>query len=166
MDNHGLTPETLGGLKVTQPQIDQAVQTVRKLCGWHIWPVREEEVALTARDPVILLPTGNLLDLRRLRIDGEEVPLDTVRWDHSGVVYVPGFRRRENGGPRMVLADIRHGYDHPADIIGVIAAMATRSATPQTSYTVGRIAVGAAAAATPQSTEWRVIDGYKLGPVP
>ena len=43
---HGLTPTADAAGTVTQVDIDLAVETLRDLAGWHIWPVREETVTV------------------------------------------------------------------------------------------------------------------------
>ncbi|MGV3071487.1 hypothetical protein ACEE90_03455 [Corynebacterium phoceense] len=163
VEDHGITaPEN-----IPQESIDRAVATVRTLAGWHIWPPRDEVLEfLDPGDGMIILPTKALLELRSLTINGEPRNLDALVWDSTGIVYVPGLHARRNDVPYKVTADIRHGFDLPGEIDSVVRAIAARSVQPQSSYAVGRISVGAPAAATPQSTEWRIIDEYRLGARP
>lgn len=165
-----LAPEH--GVVTTDPQVpqsavDRAVETLRELAGWHIWPVREERLELLVPgDGQVILPTKRLLEVIELSIDGSPIDIDRLVYSDDGVVYVPGLKPRRDDVPRKVIARIRHGYEKLADLTGVVLAMAARSVQPQASYTVGRISVGAPGSATPQSTEWRLLDLYKLGARP
>ncbi|KAA8723590.1 hypothetical protein F4V58_06595 [Corynebacterium phocae] len=162
--DHGLVAGASGP---SQSAIDRAVHTLRRLAGWHIWPPRVDTIReLVPGDPAVLLPTKRLLEIESLSIDGAPRPVEDLVWDEDGVVYVPGLAPRRDGVPRVVEAVIRHGFDNPADIVGVALAIAGRSEQPQSSYAVGRISVGAPGTATPQSTEWRILDTYRLGPRP
>lgn len=161
---HGVTTSDP---QVPQEAIDRAVATLRQLCGWHIFPVIDEELSiLVPGDGQVILPTKRLLEVESLQVDSRPLEVSTLTFDEAGVVYVPGLVPRRDGVPRKVTVKIRHGFDSPADIIGVVKAMAARSCQPQSSYTVGRISLGAPGAATPQSTEWRLVDFYKLGARP
>lgn len=153
--------------QVPQEAIDRAVSTLRQLCGWHIFPVIDEELAiLVPGDGQVILPTKRLVEVESLHVDSRPVDVSALTYDEAGIVYVPGLKPRRDGVPRKVEAKIRHGFDNPVDVIGVVKAMAARSCQPQSSYTVGRISLGAPGAATPQSTEWRLVDAYKLGARP
>ena len=153
--------------KVPQDVVDRAVETARVLAGWHIFPEREEElVVLVPGDGQVILPTKRLISVDTIQVDGREIDPSRLVFDESGVVWVPGLKPRRDGVPRRVVSKVRHGYSNPTDLIGVIQSMAARATQPQSSYSVGRISVGAPGSATPQSTEWRVLDLYKLGARP
>lgn len=163
--DHGITPDQVGGT-VTQAQIDQAVHTISTLCGWQPWPVRRETLTVRAPgDPEVFLPTTRLTELHGLKINGRDTSLDDVQWWDDGILEVTPPRRC--GWPRQfrVEADVTHGHDVGA-LLGLVGAMARRAAQPQEDYSVGRISISAPGAMTPQSTEWRIIDQYKLGPMP
>ena len=62
--------------------------------------------------------------------------------------------------------EIRHGFDRPLDLIGVVVQMIGRAARPAEQMQVGGISVGAAQGVTPQTSEWRVLTAYELGAEP
>lgn len=173
MSDHGITPamvaaESSGILtadKVPQDMIDRVVDTVRTLCGWHVWPVREETLTVdSAGDAVLILPTLCLVDVLSVTAGGEPVDVDAYGWSADG--WLQRSRGRWPVGPRSVTATIRHGMEDAPALAAVCCQMAVRSATAQDGYTVGGISVGARAGITPQSTEWRIIDRYRLEPTP
>ena len=160
--------------KVPQEFVDRAVQSVRVLAGWHIFPERVEEIVLLAPgDGQVILPTKRLVDVESVVVDGHTFEVDQLVYDEAGVVWVPGLKPRRDGVPRRVVAKIRHGFNEPVELISVITSMALRAAQSQSSYSldrisVGGISVGASAgngvggAVAPVSTEWRILDEYKL----
>lgn len=168
--DHGLTPASLSGIpgvdsSVSQEQIDAAVESLRHLAGWHIWPVREDRVRLDSPgDEVIFLPTLRLVELQAVRVNGAEVPLEELQWSEAGIISWGG--RKFPNGWGVVEVEFRHGFSKPLDIIAVAGSMAGRAVSPGQNYSVGAISVGGATGLTPQSTEWRVLDLYKLGPMP
>lgn len=166
--DHGLTPAhfpTVQGL--TQSAIDAAVETVRRLAGWHVWPEREETVTVVSPgDPLVLLPTKRLVSVTDVTVDGEGVTLGEDDWTPDGTLWVSTMKPSKDGRPRRVSVTMRHGYAGPGDVLALVASMVGRAAQPAQNYSVGRISVGAPGAVTPQSTEWRIIDQIKLGPVP
>lgn len=163
--DHGITPDLVGGT-VTQAQIDQAVHTIITLCGWQPWPVRRETLVVRAPgDPEVFLPTTRLAEVHSITIDGKNIDVEDIEWWEDGILEVTPSRR--GGWPRRfrVEADVTHGHDVGA-LLGLVGAMARRAAQPQEDYSVGRISVSAPGTMTPQSTEWRIIDQFKLGPMP
>lgn len=153
--------------QVSPEMVDRAVSTVRALAGWHVWPVREEQlVELVPGDGVVIFPTKRLIDLISLDVDGTDYPVDRLVYGEEGVVYVPGLHPRADGIPRKITATVVHGFESPPDLISVILSMAKRAQQAGTNVTVGQISVGAPGGFTPQSTEWRILDLYKLGPRP
>lgn len=168
--DHGITPSTISGTpgvdsSVTQESIDAAVASLRHLAGWHVWPVREDVLRVDSPgDEVIFLPTLRLVELVEVKIDGEAVSLDRLMWSDAGIVQLKSGRFPRGLG--RVEVTFRHGFESPADIIGVAALMAGRTSSPGQNYSVGAISVGGASGLTPQSTEWRILDLYKLGPMP
>lgn len=167
MNDHGLIPSmatAVGGERPTQDQIDKAVATIRQLCGWHVWPRRSETLRLDGTgDETMILPTKRLVDVTALTVNGEHVGVDKVGWSDDGLLY------RRGGFPfgfRNVAVTITHGHDSAPDLAAVALEMAARSMRPAGNISVGSISVGAATGATPQSSEWRIVDLYKLGPLP
>lgn len=162
MSDHGLVPSE-SSQTVTQDHVDTAVATVRLLAGWHIWPVREETITVdTAGDPLIILPTLHVEDVTAVTVDGEPVDMRRVSWSPEGMLTLYGAPR----GFRRVSVTLHHGYESAPALAGVCLKMAGRAVQAQGSLSVGGISVGASAGITPQSTEWRVLDMYKLGPEP
>lgn len=160
---HGLTPTADAAGAVTQDDIDLAVATLRDLAGWHIWPVREETVTVdTTGDPTVFLPTLRLLDVRSVIADNTEVPLDNIEWSESGMLRL---KTRPRKGFRRITATILHGFE-TTPLAAVAMQMAARAHQPATNMQVGGISVGAPGALTPYSSEWRLLDRYKLGPMP
>ena len=166
--DHGLTPEDFPGVNgLTQEAIDSAVATIRRLAGWHVWPEREDTVTVVSPgDPLVVLPTKHLADVLSVTVDGEVVEVGEDDWTPDGTLWIGRLRPSRSGRPHRVTAQIRHGYAAPGDVLGLVASMAGRASLPATSYGVGRINVGAPGTATPQSTEWRIIDQIKMGPLP
>lgn len=162
MADHGIVPPGNSD-EVTQDTIDRVVATVRNLAGWHIWPVREETLTVdTPGDPLVILPTKRIESVIAVEVDGQPVDMSTVSWTEDGMLTL----RRVPRGFRRVAVTLRHGYLDAPDLAAVCQQMAKRTIQAQGSVSVGGISVGAAAGVTPQSTEWRVLDLYKLGPIP
>lgn len=177
MNDHGITPEmlaaespTLTADKVPQDVIDRVVETVRELCGWHVWPEREETLTVdTTGDPTIFLPTLRLVDVLAVTADGETVAPSEYGWSSDGWIERSRTARPPSwpAGPRAVSATVRHGLESCPALVAVCAQMVSRSLfSGQDGYTVGSISVGTRSGITPQSTEWRIIDHYRLEPTP
>lgn len=166
--DHGLTPDHFpAGLKIDQAAIDTAVESIRRLADWHVWPEREETLRVDSPgDPMVVLPTKRLVEVRAVRVDGRELTVDPDGWSPDGTLWIDGLRPTRSGRPRRVEVDVVHGYAGPGDVLSLVKSMAARATAPGQSYQVGRINVGAPGAATPQSTEWRIIDQIRLGPLP
>ena len=165
---HGLTPEDFATTPpLTQPAIDTAVATIRRLAGWHIWPVIEETITISAPgDKLVFLPTKHLIELKALSVDGVPQSFGPEDASPDGTVWVDSLTPAANGRPRRVTATIVHGYHLPREALALVGAMAARASAPAQSVQVGRINIGAPGAVTPQAAEWRLIDELKLGPLP
>lgn len=160
--DHGLTESAAG--EPGQEVIDQAVATVRRLCGWHVWPVRQDTLVVdTPGDPVVFLPTKRIVDVHAVRVDGEPVDEGGWSWSEDGMIEIVRPPKRAF---RRVEVDLQHGYDDGGPLAGVAMEMAGRAGKPAGNYSVGRISVGGPSALTPASTEWRIVDEYRLGPMP
>ena len=166
--DHGLALEDFPGVQgLTQSAIDSAVETIRRLAGWHVWPEWEETVTVVSPgDPLVLLPTKRLVSVTSVTVDGESVEVGEDDWTPDGTLWLSSLRPSRSGRPRRVVATIRHGYTGPGDVLALVSSMSGRASRPAQNYSVGSISVGAPGAVTPQSTEWRIIDQIKLGPVP
>lgn len=166
--DHGLNPEDFPGVAgVTQGGIDAAVASVRRLADWHVWPERVETLAVDSPgDPLVLLPTKRLVAVEEVTVDGREVTLGEEDWSPDGTLWISALRPLPSRRPRRIRARVRHGYSGPGDVLALVGSMVARSAAPGQGYQVGRINVSAPGAVTPQSSEWRIIDQIRLGPVP
>lgn len=164
MADHGITPDQVAratGQTPTEAQIDAAVASVRSICGWHVWPPRTETLRLdTPGDSLITLPTLRVDDVTDVRLGG--TPVQSYTFSAAGMLTLP----RHHPGLGILEVTLDHGYEHPADLIGVAIAMAGRAARPAEQMSVGGISVGASQGVTPQSSEWRVISSYELGAEP
>lgn len=164
---HGITPATVspdGVLQIPQVTIDEAVDTVRGLADWHIWPRRVEEMRLDhPGGRLVFLRTKQLNEILRVTVDDEDLDVGRVSWSQDGVLELP---RNVKAGLGRITVEVDHGYPVADDIVGVVKKMAARATGNESQMTVGGISVGASVAPTPQSAEWRVIDRYKLGPMP
>lgn len=162
---HGLTPSNfpaLGGSPVTQDTIDAVVQTIRQLCGWHVWPVQTEAIKVrTSGDDTVILPTKHIVNVVSVDVGGVTYPVPEDAWDENGILYLDWLPARH----RVMWVTLEHGFKE-CPILSVVSSMVGRTAKPQESMTVGMISVGAPGAITPQSSEWRLIDIYRLGPEP
>lgn len=165
---HGLSPASFPNIQgLTQEAIDAAVDSIRRLADWHVFPEREETLHVDAPgDRLVVLPTKRLVAVESVTVDGREVELGPNDWSPDGTLWIRHLRPRRDGRRWRVEARVRHGYEAPADVLALVQSMAGRAVTPGQAYTVGRISVSAPGAITPQSTEWRVIDKIKLGPLP
>lgn len=165
---HGITPGVISralnqpSVHIPQDVIDRVVESLRAIAGWHITPVVEETLVVpTTGDCTLILPTKRVVEVKRVEFDGEEVT--DFDWSDEGIfVHSPGFAP----GFRRLRITLRHGFENPGDLIGVIAQMTQRALNPTNAHTVGSISVGASQAVTPQSSEWRVLSNYELGPLP
>lgn len=161
---HGIVPSMIPATKpITQAKIDAVVATVRHLCGWHVWPVRKETITVDSPgDKFVFLPTKRLLDVHEVKINGETIAGEEFQWSADGVLRLIHPPK----GFRIITVTITHGYETAPDLANVCVQMSKRTAEAHTSMQVGGISVGASQGITPQSTEWRIIDMYKLGPMP
>lgn len=177
--DHGITPELvaeLSGGMVTadapglDAAIDRAVESVRSLCGWHVWPVREDRLRLdTTGGRWVKLPTLRLVELSAVIVDGKPLDLDTVEWSDKGMVRLTRGRFPEGYG--RVVVEFRHGFNTPAALGGVVAAIAGRAmlAAGGATLRVGEVSVGATGGGpggnlAPLSSEWHLLGRYALEP--
>lgn len=164
MPDHGITPDDVTkatGQAPTTAQIDQAVASIRSLCGWHVWPVLTETLRLdTAGDTLVTLPTLKVNTINSVRLHGTLTTDYTYSTD--GLLQLP----RHRAGIGALEVEISHGYERPLDLVGVALQMIGRGARPAEQMSVGGISVGATQSVTPQSSEWRVLGSYELGAEP
>ena len=162
----GLVPASTPGL---QQMIDSALASIRRICGWHVFPVVDETITVDAFGGELLrLPTMHVEEVSEVRVQGVVVESSDYGWSTSGMLelYDGEFPSRF----RSVQVTLRHGFDDASDILRVVAEIVRRSVLAGTggNVSVGGISVGAPSGGgaggnvMPVATEWRVIDRYKL----
>ena len=162
----GLVPASTPGLG---SQIEATLSSIRALCGWHVFPVKEETLTVDAVGGRLLrLPTMRIEDVLEVKAAGEVIDPNRYGWSASGMLelYEGEFPNRF----RSVQVTLRHGYAEAPELLRVAAEIVKRGVLAGTggNVSVGSISVGAPAGGgaggsiTPMSTEWRIIDQYKL----
>lgn len=109
-----------------QGRIDGVVSALRKRCGWHVFPERQDTIRVDGPGGWVLsLPTLRLVDLVDLRERGIALGSDEIQWSEIGLV--------KRNGPRPWTTDYRgievsivHGFDDCADLIDSILTIAGR----------------------------------------
>lgn len=145
-------------------EIIQARAIIATLCGWHVTPSKQETLVVdTTGDPLVFLPTKYLTEVIEVKVDGVVVDPSAYSYSRDGMLY---FTQQVRQGFRIVEATVIHGYPTAPDIEALVERLSSRASKPAESYSVGGISVGAPGSLMPQSTEWRIIDVYKLGPMP
>lgn len=162
----GLVPASTPGLA---EKISATLAGIRRLCGWHVFPVKEETITVDAFGGTLLrLPTMHVEDISRVVIRGVEVDSSNFGWSQSGMLEL--YDGEFPGRFRSVEVTLRHGFDQAPDLLRIAAEIVQRSVLAGTggNVSVGGISVGAPAGGggggsiTPMATEWRIIDQYKL----
>ncbi|RVW06229.1 hypothetical protein [Rhodococcus spongiicola] len=111
----------MAGDGLEQWQLDVANGAVRSFCGWHVAPVVDETVILDGDGGTILsLPTLRLVSLDEVRVQGEVV--EDVEWSADGTL-----RGEWPDRWRSIEVTMRHGFDTPADLLGVVLDAAARA---------------------------------------
>jgi hypothetical protein len=167
-------PELVSDLAPTEDdRLMQAEAIVRAYCGWHIAPSRTETVRLRGDSRAsIILPSLHVTDVASVTIGSVLADPTTYDWGTNGVI---SMRYRGNDydpqchwGYAAVTVTYTHGYiDPPADVSGVVQAMAKRamdSATQQVSQ-VGQVIFsqpGVLLTLHSQQDEIKVLDRYRL----
>lgn len=106
--------------------IAAATDAIRLWCGWHVAPVITETLTLDGEgSPSLRIPSGRVLDVSAVRIDGETQPKDTWDFSQAGML-----RLRHGTFPdrfRSIDVDLTHGYQTAPALAAVItrAVLAT-----------------------------------------
>lgn len=175
---HGLTPEILDSLPqgkllptdTTQATIDAVVSNIRRLCGWHVFPVATEDVVIPYRgDDYILAPTMRLVEVISAECSGSEISAENMDAYPHGEI---SLHHRPAGAPwripKQLHLTMKHGYEleDVASLLGVIIQMIARAgdttASGDANLSVGNVSYTLASGITPKSSEWLVIDAYRL----
>ncbi|AWY06509.1 head-tail adaptor [Gordonia phage Trine] len=122
---HGLTAEDLGlddGIPNVQAGIDRAVDYVRQMAGWHIFPSVEETLTVDGEGGhVLTLPSLHVTEIHEISQHGTPVDPEGYSWSASGDVKLDrGSWTTRWGG---ITVRLTHGYD-PAEIPALIGALA------------------------------------------
>ncbi|MDV6271100.1 hypothetical protein [Rhodococcus globerulus] len=154
----------MDGSGLEEWRLNVASGAIRSYCGWHVAPVLVDTITLDGDGGTILiLPTLRLVSLDEVRVQG--VVTADVQWSTHGVIEGQWPRRR-----RSVVVDVRHGYDAPADVLGVAldaAARAVNSELGGHAETIGPFSFSASEGSTALfDHELRVLDRYRLPSLP
>jgi len=109
--------------------LEAATAQVRRECGWHVTPIIEETLTIDGSGGRELrIPSGRIRSIASVTSDGEDVTAD-VDSSEAGILRLPYCWTDKFGG---VVIELEHGWAQweAADIAGVVAAIASRSATP------------------------------------
>lgn len=130
LDADTLADYTRGRLDAADPETDQillrSLAEVRRWCGWHVTPNRQEPMTIDGPGTRLLrIPTLNLTELSAVAEDGVSVNLNTLEWSRMGVV------RKASGLPwtsRLsgITVTVRHGFDNADDFELAVFSVADR----------------------------------------
>ncbi|EHK86389.1 hypothetical protein [Rhodococcus pyridinivorans] len=156
--------ELLAGSGLEEWQLGVASAAIRSYCGWHVTPVVIETVTLDGDGGTILsLPTLRLVSLVEVRVQGEAV--EDVEWSSDG-----SLRGKWPDRWRSIEVTMEHGYDQPADLLGVLvdaAARAVNSELGGAAETIGPFSFTASEGSTVMyAHELQILDRYRLPRLP
>lgn len=137
---HGITPELLTAAYPEidpatpglESLIDSAVDAIRLVAGWHVFPIVDMHAVLDGPGGNLLsLPTANLHAVTRLVVDGRELVRNDERRDfrvsRKGLVSVSSFRCGFPDELESIEIDFRHGLTAlPANLYGILGALVER----------------------------------------
>jgi hypothetical protein len=127
-----LAAKSDGNIDVAHPDIGRALEAataaIQDAAGWHIAPIRQQTMRLTARGPLLLLPTLRLTELVSVTNGGTAVRLDDIDYGlfetGDGLLAYGGWTQRRGG----ITATFEHGYPRvPAALEDLCMIMAARS---------------------------------------
>jgi hypothetical protein len=144
---------------------------IRRYCGWHITPVRDETLTLDGPGGrELALPTMRILTDPTITQLGTVVDATTYDWSELGEVelrYGCWSSRK-----RSIVAAFSHGYEHAYDVERVALAIAARelsSPSGSTREQAGQVSVSYAITAPGVSgglallgPEYAVLDSYRI----
>lgn len=154
----------MAGNGLEEWQLSVANGAVRSYCGWHIAPVAEETVILDGNGGTLLdLPTLRLVSLGEVRVQGEVVA--DVEWSKDGTL-----RGQWPDRWRSIEVTMTHGFDAPADVLGVVLDAAARAVSSELgghAETIGPFSFTASEGSTVLfAHELAVLDRYRLPRMP
>ncbi|RDI13453.1 hypothetical protein DEU38_13428 [Rhodococcus sp. AG1013] len=156
--------ELMAGTGIEEWQLNVANGAVRSYCGWHVAPVVEETVIVDGHGGTILdLPTLRLVSIEEVQVQGAVV--EDVEWSADGTL-----RGQWPDRWRSIEVRMRHGFDAPADLLGVVldaAARAVNSELGGQAETIGPFSFSASEGSTALfAHEVAVLNRYKLPRLP
>lgn len=156
--------ELLTGNGIEEWQLDVASAAIRSYCGWHVTPVITETVTVDGDGGTIVnLPTLRLVSVEEVRVQG--VVVQDVEWSKDGTL-----RGQWPDRWRSIEVDIVHGYQAPADLLGVMvdaAARAVKSELGGGAETIGPFSFAASEGSTRlYAHELQILDRYRLPRLP
>lgn len=174
---HGLTQEILKAMPqgnlitgfLDEAVVDYVVENIRHLCGWHVFPVATTTARIPYRgDSTVLVPTLNLKRVESIKVRDQELDVDTVDIYPYGQIVLHDPPRQSWGTPRPMDITMEHGYPMEAvtALVGVVIQMISRAGestpTGDGSISVGQVSYSLSSGVTPKSSEWLVIDRFRL----
>lgn len=120
--------------------IEGATQAIRLMCGWHITPVITETMVLDGTGgPVMQVPSGRILKVDRVRVEGAPREFD---WSQAGMIEL-----RDGCFPsrfRSVEVTLTHGHAYAPDVAAIVTqAILGAAASPMgaTREQAGQVAI-------------------------
>lgn len=149
--------------------LEGASRAIRRYCGWHVTPVIEETLTLDGPGgPLLRLPTLHVEEITSLKINGQDVDVDSLEWSQTGMV-------RRSAWPakfRSIQIGIKHGFEDAADVKQIVQQIvgnaissplgATREQAGQVSISWSTTAPGVAGGISLLQRDLAVLDLYRL----
>ena len=130
LDSDMLADYTQGRLNAADTETDQvlarSLAEVRRWCGWHVTPEREDILTIDGPGGRLLrLPTLNLVELGAVTEEGSEVDLADLEWSRTGVVSKTSgvYWTSRLGG---IAVTMTHGFDDAPDFEAAVLSIADR----------------------------------------
>ncbi len=160
----------------TEDDLNAASQAIRDDCGWHIWPLLEDQEITLDGDGT------NLIRLRTLKLVGvsslterkrgrgqvaETVDPAELDWSEAGLIWHDSGRCW-TPRPRGIVVTIDHGYEElPASIKQLTLTLARRAAYNSSGQIVIQRSVGARSESYAQDTtaseaEVNMLNPYRI----
>lgn len=164
-----------GKLSATDPRVDDSVRgvsnAIRRYCGWHITPVKDDTVTLDGPGGhELTLPTMRIVGLTSITQLGTLVESDKYDWSELGEVDL--LHGCWSSRYRSIVAAFSHGYEHASDVERVALAIASRELSSPSGTTreqAGQVSVSYAISAPGVSgglavlgTEYATLDTYRI----
>jgi hypothetical protein len=157
----------------------RAEAEVRAYCGWHIAPVRTDNLTLDGPGgPLLVLPTLRVVSVASVAENGTTLGPEGYAWSAAGVLRRTSSSlswsswRGWTDALRGIAVSLTHGYDAmPLDVTAVIERLAARGMETQLYSQVGAVAYatgedGLPATGSLTSLDRMVLDRYRLPPRP